>query len=420
MSNSQFCIQQRHKQEQQLKKLLILGFAGSAALHGILAYALPHLSFESPQQVKEPIELILVDKPAPKPEPKPKPKVESKPVVEPEPKPEPQPEPVKAQTPPPPPKPPEPTVRPTEATASESAKQTDGTLVPFGVRRKGTRTEAQTPPPKPVPEPTPAPTPAPKEVLTTPTPAPSQPIVSAPVANTAQPSDMSSSLSASSSSVATSSSSNSGGSINGKPGVTGSVVATGSAPPRPEASSEPSEGINCVSNCEPEYPAALDGVEGSAGVKLTIDTNGNVIGAELADADSNSLVNRQALLAARQMQFSSPGDSSASVQVKIDFTVEGSEYDRLAREEQERKEQAAREREEQEAAARQQQLEAETQAQQEQLERERQARQRQQEQQATPTPEAKPAPEPLPALSPEELDEERLRKFRERMENYQN
>ena len=76
------------------------------------------------------------------------------------------------------------------------------------------------------------------------------------------------------------------------------------------------------------------GVEGSAGVELTIDPNGNVIGAELADADSNSQVNRQALLAARQMQFSSPGESSASVQVKIDFTVEGSEYDRARREEQ--------------------------------------------------------------------------------------
>ena len=140
-------------------------------------------------------------------------------------------------------------------------------------------------------------------------------------------------------------------------GFIGSAVATNSAPPRPEPSNV-SEGISCVSNCEPEYPTALDGVEGSAGVKLTIDPDGNVVGAELADADSNSLVNRQALQAARQMQFSSPGDSSASVQVKIDFTVEGSEYDRAAREEQERREQAELERQEQEAA-RQKQLEQE-------------------------------------------------------------
>ena len=380
MSNSEFCIQQRHKQKQQIKKLLVFGFASSAVLHGILAYALPRISFKSAQSEKEPMELTLIDKP------KPEPKVESKPIAKPEPTPAPKPEPVQAKTPAPAPKAPEPV-------------------------------KAQTPPPKPVsepPTPAPEPAPAPKEVLTTPTPAPSQRIVSAPVANTAQSDSMSSSLSAANSSVAASSSSDS--SVNGKPGGNGSVVAIGSAPPRPESNSEPEEGISCISNCEPEYPSALDGVEGSAGVKLTIDPNGNVISVELADADSNSLVNRQALLAARQMQFSSPGDSSASVQVKIDFTVEGSQYDRARREEQEQKEQAAREREEQEAAA-QEQLEAQRQAQQEQLERERQAREQQQQAAPPPTPEA--TPEATPALSPAELEEERLRKFKERMENYQ-
>ncbi|MEO0834700.1 MAG: energy transducer TonB [Cyanobacteria bacterium J06642_3] len=365
MSSSQFCIEQRQKERQQLRRLLVYGFAGSAVLHGILAYALPRWSFESPKQAKEPIELIIVDKPKPEP----KPKVESKPIVEPKPKPLPKPEPVKAQTPPPPVKPPEPV-------------------------------KAQTPPPKPVPQP--------------PAPAPSQPIVSAPISNTAQPSSLSSSFTAPSSSSATSSQS-----ISSNPGLPGSAVATNSAPPRPESNSEPAEGISCVSNCQPEYPSALEGVEGSAGVKLTINPNGNVIGVELADADSNSQVNRQALLAARQMQFSSPGDEAASVQVKIDFTVEGSEYDRLAREEQEKKEQAEREKKEQEAAQ-QQQLEADKQARQEQLERERQVRQQQLQQQESTPPavDTNPDPKPLPTLSPEELDAERLRKFNERMENY--
>ncbi len=389
MSTSQFCIQQRQKEQQQLRKLLSFGFAGSALLHAILAYALPRWSFESAKQAQKPMEVIIVEKPKPEPKPvaKPKPKVESKPIVEPSPKPLPEPEPVKAQTPPPSVKPPEPVKAQTPAPA---------------------------PAPAPAPEPAPAPAlaPAPKKALNTPTPAPSQTIVSAPVENTAQPSSLSSSVTApSSSAISAETSSN-------NPGVPGSVVATNSAPPRPETNNEPSEGISCVSNCEPEYPSALEGVEGSAGVKLTIDRDGNVIGAELADADSNTQVNRQALLAARQMQFSSPGDSSASVQVKINFTVEGSEYDRLAREEQERKEQAELEREEQEAA-RQQQLEAEQQARQEQLERERQAREQQLEQQesAPPTPtDTQPAPKPLPALSEKELDEERLRNFRERME----
>ena len=406
MTNSQFCVRQRQQERQRLNKLLILGFAGSAIVHGVLAYALPRWSSESTKTAEEPMELILVDKPKPKPKPAPKPKVESKPIVEPKPKPVKPPEPVQAKNPPPPPKPPEPV-------------------------------EAQTPPPKPVPEavPEPAPEPAPeavpKEVLTTPAPAPSQPIVSAPVENTAQPSSLSSNFTAPSSSSVTSTETSSD-----SPGAPSSAVATNSAPPRPESNSEPEEGISCVSNCEPEYPATLEGVEGSAGVKLTIDPDGNVMGAELASPDSNSQVNRQALLAARQMEFSSPGDSAASVQVKIDFTVEGSEYDRLAREEQEKREQAQKEQE----AARQQQLEAEKQAQQEQLERERQARQEQlqQQQESTPppAPQAEPAPKPLPALSPEELEEamqrglggspherlhqeERLRKFRERMENYQ-
>lgn len=395
MSNSQFCIQQRQQEQQRLKKLLVFGFVSSAALHGILAYALPRWSFEPPNQAKEPMELIIVDKPKPKPKPYAKryplgkPKVESKPIVEPKPKPVKPPEPVKAQTPPPPVEPPKPV-------------------------------QTQTPPPKPVPKP--APTPEPKEVLTTPTPAPSQPIVSAPIANTAQPSSLSNNFAAPSSSSVTAPETSSS---QGVPGETGSVVAANSAPPRPpESNNEPSEGISCQRNCEPEYPATLEGVEGSAGVKLTIDKDGNVVGAELASADSNNSVNRQALLAARQMQFSSPGDEAASVLVKIDFTVEGSKYDRARREEQERNEQAAKERQEQEAAARQQQLEAEKQAQQEQLEQERQARQQQLEQQQQespppPAPQAKPDPKPLPALSPEELDEERLRKFQERIENYQ-
>lgn len=363
---------------------------GSAAFHGVLAYALSRWSFEPPQTAEEPIEMFLVDKPKPEPKPKPKPKVESKPVVEPsfedKPKPKPiqPPEPVKAQTPPPPVKPPEPV-------------------------------KAQTAPPKPAP----APAPEPKKVVTDPTPAPSQPTVSVPVENTGQSSSLSTNFAASSSSVAA----NSSASSNSKPGVTGSVVATGSAPPRPEANDGGEEGISCVSNCEPEYPAALEGTEGSAGVKLTIDPNGNVIGAELTEPNSNSGINRQALLAARQMQFSSPGNSSAAVRVNIDFTVAGSQYDRARREEHERREQAARERQEQEAA-RQQQLEQERQAQQEQLERERQAREQQQlqqQQESTPPPvKAKPEPKRIPTLSPEELDEERLRKFKERIENYQN
>jgi periplasmic protein TonB len=362
MSTSQFCIQQRQQEQQRVRKLLWLGLASSLVLHGILAVALPRqLATKSPQ-IKKPMKLILVDKP------KSKPKLKETPIV---PKPKPEPPQQKAPAPKPePPKPPEPEPEPPQQKA---------------------------PIPKPKPELKPAisqpKAPTPKKILTSNLP----PISKAPVAPQPQPA------------IAPTP-------VENSPTVkeSSSNVATNSPPPTTESESTEStsgeSGIACVSNCEPEYPDALKGAEGSAGVKLTIDPNGNVIGAELASADSNSQVNRQALLAARQMEFSSPpGGNTASVQVKINFTLEGSDYDRLAREEQERKEQAAEKQQEQEAARQQQQ----------QREEEKQARIRQQQQQRE---QAKPKPQlpdnqaapPLPAL-----DEEQLQKFRERIENYQ-
>lgn len=351
MANSQFCIQQRQQEQQKTKRLLVLGLTSSALLHGILAWAMPKWSIEPPK-IAEPMELTIVEKPQPrieskpivKPKPKPitQPKIESKPIVKPEPKPIPQPEPIKAQTPPPVVKPPKPV-------------------------------KAKTTPPKPVP----------KKVLTTPTPTPLQPLVSAPIETTPKAPLPSKTVTAPTSSKPS----------NNQPSALESPVATKSEPPRPEPSSR--EGISCISNCQPGYPAALAGTEGSAGVKLTIDPDGNVIGAELTTADDNADVNRQALLAARQMQFSSLGEN-ASVRVKIEFTVAGSEYDRAAREAQEKRKQAERKRKEQ-AAARQQQLERERQARQEQL--------RQQLESAPPKVDIQPAPKPL--SPPSTLDVER-------------
>ena len=179
----------------------------------------------------------------------------------------------------------------------------------------------------------------------------------------------------------------------------------------PKPTTDPS-GISCVANCQPEYPAALDGEEGSASIRLTIAPEGKVIGANLTTPHSNPMLNRQALLAARQMKFSEiDNEAGASVVVKINFTVEGSEFDNLARERQERLEQ---ERQAKLEAERQQKLEAQRK---EKLEQERQAKleaekklQEEQQQQAAPETENS---EPL---TPEELEAERLRKFRERLE----
>lgn len=379
MSTSQFCIQQRQQEQQRLKKLLWLGLASSIVLHGILAVALPRQLATKPPQVKKPMELILVDKP------KPKPKIKEIPII---PKPKPEPPQQKAPEPKPaPPKPPEPKPEPPQQKAPE----------PKPAPPKPPEPKPQLKPEVSQPEP-----PTPKKILTSNLP----PISQAPVAPQPQPAIAPPAVKKAP--IVKESSAN---------------VATNSPPPTSESESTESagdeEGIACVSNCEPEYPAELEGVEGSAGVKLTIDPEGNVIGAELASADRNSQINRQALLAAREMEFSSPpGGNAASVQVKINFTMEGSEYDRLAREEQERKEQAAKEKQEQEQeTARQQQ---------QQREEEKQARIRQQQQQReqvevkpNPLTDSQATPKPLPALLETEADQEQLRKFQERIENYQ-
>jgi periplasmic protein TonB len=359
MSTSQFCIQQRQQEQQRVRKLLWLGLASSIVLHGILAVALPHQLATKPPQVKKPMELILVDKPKPKPKlketpivPKPKPPQQKAP----ESKPEPKPEPPQQKAPEPKPEPPK--------------------------------------PPEPKPEVSQPKEPTPRKILTSNLP----PISKAPVAP--QPQQAIAPAPVKNSPATKESTSN---------------VATNSPPPTTESESAGDEsGIACVSNCEPEYPDALEGAEGSAGVKLTIDPQGNVIGAELASADNNSQVNRQALLAARQMEFSSPpGGNAGSVQVKIDFTVEGSEYDRLAREEREKQEQAQKERQEKETA--------EKQAQQERLNREREAKALQEQQPQPQQPSILNTPtksKPLPAPLETEVNDEQLREFRERMEKY--
>ena len=80
--------------------------------------------------------------------------------------------------------------------------------------------------------------------------------------------------------------------------------------------------INCEANCQPEYPEVLDGLEGSAGIKLTIDRNGKVIDAAIAIPNGNSELNEFALSAAKAMEFSEIDRDRATVQINITFAVE--------------------------------------------------------------------------------------------------
>jgi TonB family protein len=96
--------------------------------------------------------------------------------------------------------------------------------------------------------------------------------------------------------------------------------------------------ISCEENCQPEYPSVLDGAEGSTGIELTIDRDGNVIDAAIALKNGNPQLDREALKAAQGMEFSSIDRDRAKVRINISFTVAGSDFERQAREEQEEQE----------------------------------------------------------------------------------
>ncbi|MEO1341282.1 MAG: hypothetical protein AAFV28_09105, partial [Cyanobacteria bacterium J06635_13] len=137
-------------------------------------------------------------------------------------------------------------------------------------------------------------------------------------------------------------------------------------------------------------------------------------GAELTNPHSNSMLNRQALLAARQMQFSEiDNEAGALVVVRINFTVEGSEFDDVARERQEKLEEERKAKLEEE---RQQKLEAQKQEQERRRSQLEQQRREEIQQQEAESPSATDSTD---NLTEEELEAERIRKFRERLENYE-
>ncbi len=156
-------------------------------------------------------------------------------------------------------------------------------------------------------------------------------------------------------------------------------------------------GVACISGCLPEYPAVLNGEEGTAVVRVVLDNNANVVDSQIAESGGSSQLNQEALEVARKMKFRVPGGGSRfAVRLPINFTIRGSDFARQARErqaqlererqqrEQERQAQQERDRQprEQERQAQQERdrLEQQERERQAQLERERQ--QREQERQA--------------------------------------
>ncbi|HAA26637.1 MAG TPA: energy transducer TonB, partial [Cyanobacteria bacterium UBA8553] len=67
-----------------------------------------------------------------------------------------------------------------------------------------------------------------------------------------------------------------------------------------------------------------------------LDSNGNVIDSQIAASGGSGQLNQEAIEAVRKMRFRVPdGGSRFEVTVAINFTVEGSEFNRQARERQE-------------------------------------------------------------------------------------
>lgn len=84
--------------------------------------------------------------------------------------------------------------------------------------------------------------------------------------------------------------------------------------------------IACKDNCQPEYPDVLNGVEGTAGIQLTLDRKGKVIDTAIAISSGNSLLDEQALEAASQMKFSETNRDRALVQINLSFAVAEEEW----------------------------------------------------------------------------------------------
>ena len=373
MYPSDFHLKKRQQEQKQLQKLLIASFVGSTLLHGVLFVILSSWGiFKSPRKVAEPIELILVDKPKP---------TETKIIPKPKPIPIPK---VKTPPPPPPPKPiPTPKVKTTPPPKS--------------------RTQ---PPPKSEAPPSPNAGPA-KQVLTN-----SNTTVNNAVPVTPFQTDNTEAVTGigteNGTGIGTENGTGTGtGPTSPTSGLGDDPLAINSSPSEPPKPTTDPRAISCVANCQPKYPSALDGAEGSAEVRLTISSDGQVTGAELVQANNNSLLNREALLAARRMKFNKiDNEAGVLVVVKINFTVKGSEFDRLARK---RQEQLERERQAKLEAERKKREEEARQA---ELEQQRQAELQQQQ-------ESSEEPANPNNLTEKEREAEMIRKFRERIESTQ-
>ena len=93
--------------------------------------------------------------------------------------------------------------------------------------------------------------------------------------------------------------------------------------------------IACRSCPKPEYPSAAlqSGAEGRVRVSVEVDENGRVIGASLVGSSGNAALDQAVLETVReQYEFEGVGNGGATIPIEVDMTLEGSDFNRRARE----------------------------------------------------------------------------------------
>ncbi len=317
MNLEQLCDRQRQKEKKTIRFYLIFGLIASSCFHFIVINNFNWSAEKQPKKTKKTIEFILVDPP--------KQKLENplEKAIE-----QPKPTPPVEQKIVPQPQTPLPTLRkPTPTPVQKTVPQPQ---TPLPTLRKSTPTPVQ----KTVPQPT----------------LPSSPAVTNQSNSTAEQESNSDRT-------------------NSNP-----LAANTDAIDKPPKKIGTTPTISCVSNCKPPYPSVLNGKEGSAAVRVAIDSNGNVTGVQLARANPNFKINQQAIYAAKKMRFTAiGGNQTGTVIVNIGFTVAGSDFDRQRRQaELEKQRQQERQQAELE---RRRQAELEKQRQQTELERQQRPQQ---------------------------------------------
>jgi TonB family protein len=131
------------------------------------------------------------------------------------------------------------------------------------------------------------------------------------------------------------------------------AVAPAPPPPAPPPAPRKREKIRCVENCRAVYPDALRGknVQGEAKVVADTDANGNVTNVRLVRSSGNAELDAATLEQAKKTRVNAAGANRQGLPVRVDFQIEGSDYQRQSQERQRQREAERAVREQQQEVA---------------------------------------------------------------------